>query len=207
MNGGLPSSRCSHRSRHDSPTTAGSGGQALMASIVEAQESMRRGEQAAAHVVDVVGVAVVGRAVGDDRLQRGRAAGGDLERVEAAPGDPEHARRPRCTRAGRRARRAPRPRPPAPGAGTRPAAHPRSCRCRACPPAPRRSRGRRSTRGAWSRRPRSSHSPGRGCTRAAPAPARSPRCPAARSSRPAGSRRTWGSRRGRSPCGYAGSPS
>ncbi len=48
-------------------------------------------EQAAAHVVGVVGVAVVGRAERDDRLQRRRLQGRDLERVEAAPGDAHHA--------------------------------------------------------------------------------------------------------------------
>ena len=50
-------------------------------------------QQAATHVVGVVGVAVVGRAERDDRLERGRIEGGDLERVEAAPGDAHHADR------------------------------------------------------------------------------------------------------------------
>ena len=49
---------------------------------------MSSASSAAADVVDVVGVAVVGRAERDDRrLQRRRAAGGDLQPVEAAPGD------------------------------------------------------------------------------------------------------------------------
>ena len=51
------------------------------------------GQQAAAHVVDVVGVAVVGRAQRDDRLQRRRPPRRDLERVEAAPADAHHADR------------------------------------------------------------------------------------------------------------------
>ena len=49
------------------------------------------GQQAAAHVVDVVRVAVHGGAAGDHRLQRRRAAKGELESVEPAPGDPDHA--------------------------------------------------------------------------------------------------------------------
>ena len=51
------------------------------------------GEHAAADVVHVVGVAVVAGAHRDDRLQRRRAARGDLQAVEAAPGDAEHADR------------------------------------------------------------------------------------------------------------------
>ena len=49
------------------------------------------GQQAAAHVVDVVGVAIHGRAAGHDRLQRRRAAEGELQSVEPAPGDTDHA--------------------------------------------------------------------------------------------------------------------
>ena len=48
-------------------------------------------EQAPAHVVDVVRVAVVRRAGGDDRPERRGPAGGDLERVEPAPGVAHHA--------------------------------------------------------------------------------------------------------------------
>ena len=48
------------------------------------------GQQAAAHVVDVVRMAVHGGAAGDDRLQRRRAACGELQPVEPAPGDPDH---------------------------------------------------------------------------------------------------------------------
>ena len=48
-------------------------------------------EDAAADVVHVVGVAVVARAHRDDRAERRRAARGDLQAVEAAPRDPEHA--------------------------------------------------------------------------------------------------------------------
>ena len=50
-------------------------------------------EQAPAHVVDVVRVAVVGRADGDHRLERGRTPRRDLEPVEPAPGDSDHADR------------------------------------------------------------------------------------------------------------------
>ena len=46
--------------------------------------------QAAAHPVDVGGVAVVRRAHGDDGLECGRLAGGDLQAVEAAPRDADH---------------------------------------------------------------------------------------------------------------------
>ncbi len=51
-------------------------------------------QRAAAHVVDVVGIAVVGRAERDDGLQRGRAKGRDLQPVEPAPGDADHAHLP-----------------------------------------------------------------------------------------------------------------
>ena len=45
----------------------------------------------AAHVVDVVRVAVVGGVDRDDRVERGRALHRDLDRVEAAPRRPVHA--------------------------------------------------------------------------------------------------------------------
>ena len=48
-------------------------------------------QQAAAHVVDVVRVAVVGEVHGDDALEGGRTPGRHLERVEAAPTLAEHA--------------------------------------------------------------------------------------------------------------------
>ena len=48
-------------------------------------------EETPAHVVHVVGVAVVRRAVRDDRGQRGRTQGRDLEGVEPAPGAADHA--------------------------------------------------------------------------------------------------------------------
>ena len=48
-------------------------------------------DDAAALEMDVVGVAIIGRAQGDDGLERRRPAGGDLQAVEAAPGDPHHA--------------------------------------------------------------------------------------------------------------------
>ena len=48
-------------------------------------------EDGAARVVHVVVVAVVRRADRDDRLQRFGGEGGDLEGVETAPGDAEHA--------------------------------------------------------------------------------------------------------------------
>ena len=54
---------------------------------------MRVVEQAAAHEMAIVGVAVVGRARRDDRLQRRRTLARDLQRVEAAPGDAHHADR------------------------------------------------------------------------------------------------------------------
>ena len=44
-----------------------------------------------AHVVDVVAVAVVGRGDGDDGLELGWPPRGDLQAVEAAPGDADHA--------------------------------------------------------------------------------------------------------------------
>jgi hypothetical protein len=49
-----------------------------------------RGQQSAAHVVHVVAVPVVGRADRHDRLQRRWTTSGDLECVEATPGDPHH---------------------------------------------------------------------------------------------------------------------
>ncbi len=48
-------------------------------------------QKTAAHVVHVVFVEIVGGAAGDDGLQRLRLPGGDLQPVEPAPGDPEHA--------------------------------------------------------------------------------------------------------------------
>ena len=47
-------------------------------------------EQTPAHVVDVVRVAVVGRADGDHRLERWRSPRRDLEPVESTPGDSDH---------------------------------------------------------------------------------------------------------------------
>ena len=58
------------------------------------------GEHAAALVVDVVGVAVVGAHQGDDRLERRRASGGQLEAVEATPRDAGHADASRTPRLG-----------------------------------------------------------------------------------------------------------
>jgi len=48
-------------------------------------------EEAAAHIVRVIGVAVVGGTERDDRFERRRRAGGHLERIESAPGNSEHA--------------------------------------------------------------------------------------------------------------------
>src|SRR6185369_160492 len=48
-------------------------------------------DEATAHIMDVVGVAVVRRAESDDGLQRRGPQGGDLQSVEAAPGDAGHA--------------------------------------------------------------------------------------------------------------------
>ena len=55
-------------------------------------------EDAAAAVVDVVRVAIVGRAERHDRAEPGRATRGDLERVEAAPRDAPHAELARAPR-------------------------------------------------------------------------------------------------------------
>ena len=57
----------------------------------EVRPHLLLGEQRAAHVVDIVGVAVVAGAERDDRLQRRRAARRHLQRGEAAPGDARHA--------------------------------------------------------------------------------------------------------------------
>ena len=145
-----PSAR-SQVSRQPSPTAAGSGG-------IGAERQHRRrprehvdAEHAAADVVDVVGVAVVARAHRDDGLQRRRPPRRDLQPVEAAPRDADHADRRRCTTAARRATRSPRARRPAPAAGTRRAGCRRSRRCRAGRRARRRSRGRRSRGGGGSR--------------------------------------------------------
>ncbi len=43
--------------------------------------------------MDVIGIAVVGGAHRDHRLQLGRLQRGDLQRIEAAPGDAHHAHR------------------------------------------------------------------------------------------------------------------
>ncbi|MNV48706.1 hypothetical protein D3C71_1406280 [compost metagenome] len=48
-------------------------------------------QQEAAHVVNVVGITVVGRIGGDDGFQCRRTAGGDLQAVEAAPALAHHA--------------------------------------------------------------------------------------------------------------------
>ncbi len=50
-------------------------------------------EQRAAHEMDVVGVAVVGGAQRDDRLERGRTSCRHLQPVETAPGNSHHADR------------------------------------------------------------------------------------------------------------------
>ena len=92
--GGVCSSRSSHISRQRSPTNAGSGGRALKASIVDAQGSMSDAEQAAAHVVHVRRVAVVGGADGDHAAELGRAPRRDLQAVEAAPRLADDADRP-----------------------------------------------------------------------------------------------------------------
>src|SRR5262249_23526328 len=52
-------------------------------------ESVGR-KKRAAHVVDIVRVAIIGRADGDDGLEGGRAARRNLQSIEAAPGDSHH---------------------------------------------------------------------------------------------------------------------
>ena len=106
-------------------------------------------QQAAAHVVDVIGIAVIGGAERDHRLQLLRPARRHLQPVEAAPGDSDHA-------AGARA----------PGLRLKPFQHSRqsSCssfryssaaprrirRCRGCRPAP--SIAMAGAKKGWSRR-------------------------------------------------------
>ncbi len=58
-------------------------------------------ELGAAHVMHVVAIAVVGRAQRDDRLERRWPARRDLQRVEAAPRDAEHADHARAPWLGR----------------------------------------------------------------------------------------------------------
>jgi hypothetical protein len=53
-------------------------------------------KQAAAHVMDVVGVAVVGEADGHRRLERRRCELRDLQPVESAPGNADHSDRARA---------------------------------------------------------------------------------------------------------------
>src|ERR1700761_934041 len=96
-------------------------------------------------------------------------------------------RRVRCTTVGLPTTRSPRRRPTAPGAGTRPRADRRSCRCRACRRARRRSRSGPSRDDGWRRGERCRRSGGTGGTRESPAPDRCPRRRAARSARTAGS--------------------
>ena len=84
------SSRSSHCSRQPSPTRRGIGRARVPGQHRRGPVQHVEGEHAAAAVVDVVGVAVVRRAEGDDRLQRRRPAGGHLQRVEPAPGDSPH---------------------------------------------------------------------------------------------------------------------
>ena len=158
-------------SRQRSPTMAGSGGQRVPAQHRRRPLQHVRAD-AAAVVVDVVGVAVVGRAQRDDRLQRRRAVGGDLQRVEPAPRDADHADRagaPRLlgdpgdhlARVGLLLR-----------AGTRPRGSRPTRRCRAGRPARRRSRGRRGRGSGASRAPPCRRSGGRAGTRGSPAPGR-----------------------------------
>ena len=104
-------------------------------------------EHAAAHGVDVVGIAVVGRAQGDDGLQLRRPPRRHLQAVEAAPGDADHAAGPRAPGLLAPATAGPPGSRPAPASDTRRAGCRRIRRCRGCRRAPRHSRGRRSRGG------------------------------------------------------------
>ena len=124
--------------------------------------------------------------------QRRRPPRGDLQRVEAAPGDAHHPDLAACTTAAPRSRRC------TSSASsllllrsTRRSARRRSRRCRGCPPARPRSRSRRSTRGASRRRPPSRRPCGRAGTRGPRGPG-ARRRPAARSARRGASRPTSG---------------
>src|SRR6185437_7779747 len=57
-------------------------------------------DDAAALVVRIIGVAVVRRAVSDDRLQRRRAASRNLKGAESAPGEALHSHRAAAPRLG-----------------------------------------------------------------------------------------------------------
>ena len=155
------------------------------------------GQDAAADVVHVVGVAVVAGAHRDDRLERRRAPRGDLQAVEAAPRDAHHAdgaRAPRLLR------------------------EPRDdldrvllllrqvlvlddpvgvAACRAGRRARPRTRGRRSRGGGGSRGARTRRPCDRAGTRGWPAPDRARRPRGARCARRAACRRPAGSTRGR----------
>ncbi len=159
----------------------------------------------AAHEVHVVAIAVVGRADRDDRLQRRRAARGDLQRVEPAPGDPHHADRA----AAPRLRRQPRDHLqrvvlllPGVFVEQQPV---RTRRCRGYRRAPRHSRGRRDTDASARRDRRCRCACGTAGTRGSPAPGSGPHPPAARCGPPISCRRAAGSACARSRGRHGGS--
>ncbi len=85
------------RKPHVAPALAHDGGVRRMC-----HDGLKRGgpadlrrQQGAAHEVHVIAIAVIGRAQGDDRLERRRPSRGDLQRVEPAPGNAHHADRAR----------------------------------------------------------------------------------------------------------------
>ena len=137
--------------------------------MVEAQPKFSI-EQAAALVVDVVGIAVDGRAERDDRLQRRRLLGRHLQAVEAAPGDAHHADLAGAPGLRRRARRSRRRRPAIPARNIRPPSALRNRRCRACRRGSRRSRGRRNRGGSAGRARWCRRACGRAGARGSPAP-------------------------------------
>ena len=102
-------------------------------------------EQATAGVMNALGETVVGAHHGDDGLERGRPARGDLQGVVSAPGLAHHADFAPSTRAGARSSRSLRAHRPAPGAGTHRAGFRPTRPSRACRRAPQHSRVRRTS--------------------------------------------------------------
>ena len=88
--GGVASSRASHSSRHASPRNAGSGGIAFIADLADRVLAQLARRHAAADVVDVGQVAIVGALDRDDRPEVRRPQLGDLDRGERAVADAPH---------------------------------------------------------------------------------------------------------------------